>query len=60
MSSGGTEGELPPRLNCRQGEHTVPWNGTDKFGRAVASGTYFAQMRTDQGIFASEKLMLVR
>ncbi|MFH1845931.1 MAG: choice-of-anchor J domain-containing protein [bacterium] len=43
-----------------QGEHTVPWNGTDKFGRVVSSGTYFAQMQTAQGTFDTEKLMLVR
>jgi hypothetical protein len=29
------------------GEHTVHWNGTDAFGRKVASGTYFCKLQLD-------------
>ena len=30
-----------------QGEFTVNWNGTDIFGRQVASGTYFCKLQLD-------------
>ena len=29
------------------GEYTVRWNGTDAFGRKVASGTYFCKLQLD-------------
>ncbi len=29
------------------GETTVTWNGTDSFGRAMASGTYFCKLQLD-------------
>jgi hypothetical protein len=29
------------------GEYTVQWNGTDAFGRKVASGTYFCKLQLD-------------
>ncbi len=29
------------------GEYTVHWNGTDAFGRKVASGTYFCKLQLD-------------
>ena len=29
------------------GEYTVQWNGTDAFGRKVASGTYFCKLQMD-------------
>lgn len=31
-----------------QGEFTVSWNGTDIFGRQVASGTYFCKLQLDE------------
>ena len=30
------------------GEYTVNWNGTDIYGRQVASGTYFCKLQLDQ------------
>ena len=30
------------------GEYTVQWNGTDAFGRQVASGTYFCKLQLDE------------
>ena len=30
------------------GEYTVQWNGTDAFGRKVASGTYFCKLQMDE------------
>lgn len=41
------------------GEHDVVWNGTDGDGRPVASGLYYSQLVTAQGV-ATEKLMLVK
>lgn len=41
------------------GMHRAEWNGTDRSGRAVASGTYFAQMKGDR-VLDTKKLMLVR
>lgn len=34
--------------NVNQGEYTVHWNGTDLFGRRVASGTYFCKLQLDE------------
>jgi hypothetical protein len=30
------------------GDYTVAWNGTDAFGRQVASGTYFCKLQIDE------------
>lgn len=30
------------------GEYTVQWNGTDAYGRQVASGTYFCKLQLDE------------
>jgi hypothetical protein len=32
----------------KQGEHTLRWDGRDRYGRIVPSGTYFVQMSGDQ------------
>ena len=37
-------GELPP------GDHEAVWRGLDARGRAVASGAYFARLRTPHGV----------
>ena len=29
------------------GDYTAQWNGTDAFGRKVASGTYFCKLQMD-------------
>lgn len=34
------------------GEHAVPWDGRDRDGRAVASGTYYARLRAGSGVDA--------
>ena len=39
------------------GYHTVSWNGTDDYGRPMASGVYFARMMTDT--FTKTKKMLL-
>ncbi len=41
------------------GEHAVNWNGQDQAGRAVASGTYFARMKSGR-TSQVRALMLVR
>jgi len=33
--------------NQAEGEYTVQWNGTDAYGRKVASGTYFCKLQMD-------------
>jgi len=42
------------------GEHTIDWNGLDQAGRAVASGSYFARMRTADGQTATRTLLLLK
>ncbi|HPF69321.1 MAG TPA: S8 family serine peptidase [Candidatus Krumholzibacteria bacterium] len=41
------------------GVHTVPWNGRDDGGRAVASGVYFVKM-TAPGFGGTAKVMLLK
>jgi hypothetical protein len=41
------------------GAHEVAWNGTDRAGRPVASGVYFARLTTD-GASARRRLLLVK
>lgn len=40
------------------GEHTVYWEGTDSYGRAVASGTYFYRLRTDDRTLTRKMVLL--
>ncbi|MCB1182410.1 hypothetical protein KDM41_03180 [bacterium] len=42
------------------GARTVVWDGTDDRGRAVASGTYFARLRTGDGPVRTRAMALVR
>ncbi|MEZ4387112.1 MAG: M1 family aminopeptidase [Candidatus Krumholzibacteriia bacterium] len=42
------------------GRHEVRWDGRDGGGRSVASGTYFARLRTGLGPEQTRALMLVR
>ena len=39
------------------GEHTAVWNGMDRFGKPVASGVYFTELRTKN--FRQTKKMLL-
>jgi len=41
------------------GRHTVLWDGKDRAGQSVASGTYFYQIRFKDKIL-TRKIMLVR
>lgn len=41
------------------GEHAVTWNGTDRSGSTVGSGTYYSMLVTESGT-VTEKLMLVK
>jgi flagellar hook assembly protein FlgD len=41
------------------GKHTVAWNGTDRHGRPVASGVYFARV-TSPVASAGRKMVLLR
>lgn len=42
------------------GQHRVPWDGRDDAGRAVASGTYFYEMRVDGQPVAAKKAVLLK
>jgi len=48
------DGRLPA------GPGQIVWNGTDANGRTVASGVYFAQLVTDDGTVARQRLMLLK
>jgi len=41
------------------GNHTVTWDGHDRFGREIPSGVYFYQMKTDSGD-RTHKMLLVK
>ena len=42
------------------GRHEVRWDGRDATGRAVASGTFFARMTTEDGGVQTQAMTLVR
>jgi len=41
------------------GEHQITWNGTDRSGRSVGSGIYYAMLVTDDGSL-TKKMLLVK
>ncbi len=41
------------------GPHEVPWNGTDRYGRSVSSGTYIYRLEAN-GQVVSRTMQLVR
>jgi flagellar hook assembly protein FlgD len=41
------------------GPHTIVWDGLDRRGRAIASGTYFVRLQTADGD-ATNKVSLIR
>jgi len=47
------------QANLGAGEHTVRWNGQDDSGRALASGTYLAQLRSGEQV-TTHKLVLAK
>ncbi|MFL2983557.1 MAG: T9SS type A sorting domain-containing protein [Candidatus Neomarinimicrobiota bacterium] len=53
--------EIVSLINDEQeyGYHSISWNGTDSQGRGVASGVYFAQMRSE-GFNQSKKMLLLK
>jgi len=42
------------------GEYTVQWDGTDKEGKRVSSGTYFYQIRWENGESSSKKMIFLK
>ena len=40
------------------GQHSVVWDGRDTAGTAVASGTYFYRMSSDEGDLSRKMTML--
>jgi hypothetical protein len=42
------------------GTHTAEWDGTDRFGRAVSSGIYFARFQMDGVLIDTRKMMLLK
>lgn len=48
------------REEMKPGNHTVIWNGEDKHGRTVASGVYFARLKTTGSKTQIKKMMLMK
>jgi hypothetical protein len=42
------------------GEHTISWDGTDKNGKRVSSGTYFYQIRWENGESSAKKMIFLK
>jgi hypothetical protein len=42
------------------GEHTARWDGTDKNGKRVSSGTYFYQIRWENGDAGAKKMIFLK
>ena len=42
------------------GQHSVVWNGTDDSGKPVSSGVYFYQLKLDNEIIDSRKMLLLK
>ena len=42
------------------GNFNATWDGTNQFGAKVTSGTYFYQLRTDNGFIKTEKMILLK
>lgn len=42
------------------GEHRLMWDGTDSFGKNVASGIYFYRLKINENQVTSRKMMLLR
>jgi flagellar hook assembly protein FlgD len=46
-------------LEMTPGEHQILWTGIDAYGRRVASGTYFVNVRSTYGV-SSSKVTVIR
>ena len=46
--------------HLRPDVYRVEWDGTDQRGGAVASGVYFYQLTTENGVKRTKKMTLVR
>jgi hypothetical protein len=44
----------------KAGNHNIVWAGTDKYGRSVASGVYFARLKVNGNKTRVKKLMLMK
>jgi predicted GH43/DUF377 family glycosyl hydrolase len=42
------------------GLHNIEWDGTDRAGRNVASGVYFARFQVNGALVATQKMMLLK
>ncbi|KAA3662023.1 MAG: T9SS C-terminal target domain-containing protein [Calditrichaeota bacterium] len=42
------------------GNHIVRWNGTDRYGRILASGMYFYQIKADNEFVKTNKMILMK
>ncbi|SVB25762.1 uncharacterized protein METZ01_LOCUS178616, partial [marine metagenome] len=40
------------------GRYNISWNGTNRFGKPIASGTYFAVMKYGEGTQVQKLLFL--
>ncbi|GBD95079.1 flagellar basal body rod modification protein [bacterium BMS3Abin05] len=62
LSIWNVKGQLVNKLIYRKqsaGLHHAIWNGQDKFGQNVPSGTYFARLKSEKFVL-SQKLLLIR
>jgi flagellar hook assembly protein FlgD len=46
------------RVNVNTGEHSVVWDGTDRYGNRVSSGVYFYRLETSFGDKKKKMLLL--
>ena len=42
------------------GSHSIEWDGTDRAGRSVASGVYFARFQVNGALVDTHKMMLLK
>jgi len=55
----GQEVRMLVNENQAMGKHSVIWNGTDNSGRPVRGGIYFYQMKLNDNISVTKKMLLL-
>ena len=50
----------PVPLCCGARQHSVSWQGTDRNGRRMGAGVYFARLTANGQLVASQRLLLLK